>query len=190
MKNTLKALAVASLLMSNSLFADSYAIDTKGSHASINFKISHLGYSWIYGRFNEFEGNFEFDDANKESSSATVTVKTASLDTNHAERDKHIRSGDFLDADKFPEATFTSTSYTVEADNTGKLTGDLTLHGVTKPITIDITHIGGGDDPWGGVRQGFSGSAMLTLADYGMTFNLGPASAQLELILVFEGVKQ
>lgn len=190
MKNTLKALTIASLLISNSLFADTYAIDTKGAHASINFKISHLGYSWIYGRFNDFEGSFEFDEANKDQSNVSVTVKTNSVDSNHAERDKHLRSGDFLDADKFPEATFTSTSYAADGDTSGKLTGDLTLHGVTKPITIDVTHIGGGDDPWGGVRQGFSGSAMLTLADYGITKNLGPASAQLELILVVEGVKQ
>ncbi len=190
MKTVIKALTVATLLASNTLFADSYVIDTKGSHASVNFKISHLGYSWVYGSFNEFEGSFEFDEANKEKSSASVKINTASVDTNHAERDKHVRSGDFLDTEKFPEATFTSTSYASDGDNTGKLIGDLTLHGVTKPITIDVTHIGGGDDPWGGVRQGFSGSAMLTLADYGMTFNIGPASAQLELILSVEGVKQ
>ena len=190
MKNTVKALAAAALLMNSTVFADTYAIDTKGAHASINFKISHLGYSYIYGRFNDFEGSFEFDAADKAKSSATVTVKTTSLDTNHAERDKHIRGDDFLDTDQFPEATFTSTSYSAEGDNAGKLTGDLTLHGVTKPITFDVTHVGGGDDPWGGVRQGFTGAAMLTLADFGMTYNLGPASAQLELILVVEGIKQ
>ncbi|MCB1754077.1 MAG: YceI family protein [Gammaproteobacteria bacterium] len=191
MKKILQTLLITSLLTSTApLLADDYVIDTTGNHASVNFKISHLGYSWLYGRFNEFSGTFSYDEAKPESASASVTINTASIDSNHAERDKHLRSGDFLDTDKFPEATFVSTAFKPGEGDTGVLEGNLTLHGVTKPISIDVVHIGSGDDPWGGFRRGFSGTAKLVPADFGMDYNLGPASAELELILSVEGIRQ
>lgn len=170
--------------------ADEYVIDKKGMHASIQFKISHLGYSWLWGRFNDFEGNFSYDEKDTAASKVAVTIKTASVDSNHAERDKHLRSDDFLDVSKYPEAKFISTSYSEDKQGKAKLTGKLTLHGVTKEIVIDVTKIGAGKDPWGGYRRGFEGKTRIALADYGITKDLGPASTELDLILAVEGIRQ
>lgn len=170
--------------------ADDYTIDSQGMHASINFRIQHLGYSWVYGRFNEFEGNFSYDEAKPDASKVEVTIKTTSIDSNHAERDKHLRSGDFLEVKNFPEAKFVSTAYKHNGDGTGTLSGDFTLKGVTKPLDIKVREIGAGKDPWGGFRRGFEGSAKFALADYGITTDLGPASKEVELILSIEGVKK
>jgi len=190
-KNTFLGLTLsAALLNSGSVFAEEYAIDTKGMHAFIQFKISHLGYSWLWGRFNDFNGSFNYDEKDKAASSAKVTVKTASIDSNHAERDKHLRSSDFLDVKKFPEATFESTSYEEDSNGKATLKGKLSLHGVTKDIVLDVTQIGAGKDPWGGFRRGFEGKTRITLKDFGITKNLGPASADLELIISFEGVRK
>lgn len=190
-KNTLLSLSLATALFaSGSLFADDYVIDKKGAHASIQFKISHLGYSWLWGRFNDFEGAFSYDEKNKAASKVAVTVNTKSVDSNHAERDKHLRSDDFLDVSQFPQATFVSTSYVEGNDGKAKLKGNLTLHGVTKEIELDIAMIGGGKDPWGGFRRGFEGQTRIALKDFGIKKDLGPASAELDLIIALEGIKQ
>jgi len=166
-----------------------YVIDTAKSHASINFRIKHLGFSWLTGRFNEFSGTFAFDEAHPEASKVKVEVDTESIDSNHAERDKHLRSKDFLDTATYPKATFESTGVKVSGDK-ATVTGNLTLHGVTKPIEIVAEHVGGGADPWGGFRQGFTGTMRIPLKDYGIKFDLGPASQEVELTLNIEGVKQ
>lgn len=170
--------------------AEHYVIDTQGQHAFVQFKISHLGYSWLYGNFNDFSGEFTFDSDKPEASSVSVTIDTGSVDSNHAERDKHLRSADFLATDKFPEASFKSTKIELTGENTAKVTGDFTLKGVTKPVTLDMTMIGAGQDPWGGERRGFAGSTTLTLKDFGIDYNLGPASETVEIILSLEGVKK
>lgn len=196
--DTRRAIATAMLafcplaLSSIAHAAENYTIDTKGMHASINFKIKHLGYSWLLGRFNDFGGTFSFDEANPANSKVDVTIKTASLDSNHAERDTHLRGDKFLDAAKFPTATFKSTKV-AKGDEAGEfiVTGDLTLHGVTKPVSIEVESVGAGADPWGGFRRGFEGDTKLTLADYGIdTDKLGPASKEVELELFIEGVRQ
>ncbi len=190
-QKTLLSLSLATaLLASASLYAEDYAVDKKGAHASIQFKISHLGYSWLWGRFNDFDGSFSYDEKDKAASKVAVTVITNSVDSNHAERDKHLRSDDFLDVSKFPEAKFVSTSYSEGVDGKAKLTGNLTLHGVTKEVVLDVTHIGGGKDPWGGYRRGFEAQTRLALKDYGIMKNLGPASAELDLIISLEGIRQ
>ena len=187
----LNVLAIGALLLSSAIaHADTYKIDTGGAHAFIQFKIKHLGYSWLYGRFDKFEGNLEFDEKAPEKSRIEVTIDTTSINSNHAERDKHLRGDDFLDVKKYPTAVFKSTSVSVSGDNTGLLKGNLTLHGVTKAIEIPIAHVGGGKDPWGGYRHGFTGSTTLTLKDYGIDFNLGPASTEVELMLDIEAIKQ
>lgn len=187
---TIKNLAVMALLsIALSAQAATYAIDTKGAHAFIQFKIKHLGYSWLLGRFNTFDGSFEYDAKSPEKSSITVEVDTRSVDSNHAERDKHLRGKDFLYVSKYPTATFKSTSFTPNAEG-GTLKGDLTLHGVTKPIEIAVTKIGEGADPWGGYRVGFDGKTKLLLEDYNIKNILGPASAELELELYIEGIRQ
>ncbi|PIE41519.1 MAG: hypothetical protein CSA49_02870 [Gammaproteobacteria bacterium] len=184
-------IAVVALFAASSVFAaDSYKIDTKGAHAFIQFKIQHLGYSWLYGRFDKFDGSMELDEKNPENSSIKVIVDVASINSNHAERDKHLRGKDFLNVKKYPTAEFVSTGVKVTGENTAIVTGDMTLHGVTRQIQIPVTRIGGGSDPWGGYRQGFSGSVKLKLKDYGINYNLGPASTHVELILDIEGIKQ
>jgi len=189
-KIVIAAFTTLALIAAGPIFAATYVIDTKGAHASIKFKISHLGYSWLYGRFNTFEGSFDYDENNPSASKVSVEIDTASVDSNHAERDKHLRSDDFLDVSKYPKASFVSTSFQDKGDGKAALQGNLTLHGVTKPITIDVMHVGAGKDPWGGFRRGFSGSTTLTLKDFGITKNLGPASAQVELILDVEGIRK
>jgi len=190
-QKTLLSLSLATALFaSGSIFADDYVIDKKGAHASIQFKISHLGYSWLWGRFNDFEGTFSYDEKNAAGSKIAVTVNTKSVDSNHAERDKHIRSDDFLDVSKFPEAKFESTSYVEGSDGKAKLKGNLTLHGVTKEVVLDIAKVGAGKDPWGGYRRGFEGQTRIALKDFGIKKNLGPASAELDLFIALEGIKQ
>ena len=185
------SLLIAGLTMgSTALMADDYIIDTKGAHASIKFRVQHLGYSWLYGRFNDFNGKFSYDENQPEKASVEVNIKTSSVDSNHAERDKHLRDEDFLHASKYPEAKFVSTGYSQDKDGNGVLKGNLTLRGVTKPVEIDVEFIGAGDDPWGGYRRGFEGTTRFAMADFGIMKNLGPKSKDVEMILSVEGIKQ
>lgn len=189
-----KTLGLAALILtigaSSPALAANYVIDSKGAHASINFKIKHLGYSWLVGRFDDFSGAFTFDEKNPSASSIKVEIETASVNSNHAERDKHLRGADFLNVTAHPKASFESTSIDVDGNGKGVIKGKLTLNGVTKEITIDAEHIGGGDDPWGGYRQGFAGTTKLSLADFGINYNLGPQSKEVELDLNIEGIRQ
>lgn len=171
--------------------AADYAIDKQGAHAFVQFRVKHLGYSWLYGRFNNFDGTFTFDEKDPAKNKVEVSIDVASVDSNHAERDKHLRSEDFLNTAKFPKATFVSTQYKPTGDDTAELTGDLTLHGVTKPVTIQVEHIGMGDDPWGGYRAGFEGRATIKPAEWGIGMaKLGPASEEVELFLTVEGIRK
>lgn len=165
--------------------AADYAFDKKGAHQFIQFRVQHLGYSWLYGRFNDFDGTFSYDADDPKSAKVSVTIDTTSVDSNHAERDKHLRSPDFLDVEMFPEATFESTAFDGKT-----LTGNLTLHGVTKSVEIAVEKIGEGKDPWGGYRAGFEGKTTFAMADFGITKNLGPKSKNVEMILSVEGIKK
>lgn len=190
LKKTFTALTLGAALFAGQAMAADYVIDKQGQHAFVNFKISHLGFSWIYGTFKDFEGTFSFDAANPEASKVNVILKTASVDTNHAERDKHLRSGDFLNVDKHPTATFTSTSVKSTGEGTADITGNLTLNGVTKPVVIAAKFLGEGKDPWGGYRAGFEGTTTIKMKDFGIKMDLGPQSENVELILTVEGVRQ
>ena len=136
MKKSLLGLAFALALPFSANAAD-YVIDTQGAHASINFKVNHLGFSYIKGRFNTFNGEFSYDPENIAASKVTVNVDTRSLDSNHAERDRHIRSADFINASQFSTATFTSTQGVDKGDGNLAITGDLTLHGHTIPNQLE-----------------------------------------------------
>ncbi|WP_324772529.1 YceI family protein [Ketobacter alkanivorans] len=185
------AIAGAMLLCSGLLqAAQTYKMDTAGSHAFIQFKIQHLGYSWLLGRFNTFEGEFVLDEANVQNSKVNVTIDVASVDSNHGERDKHLRGKDFFDVSQFPKATFVSTKIEKTGDKTAKITGDFTLKGVTKPVTLDAVYVGGGKDPWGGYRQGFEATTQLRLKDFGIDYNLGPASEVVDIYISVEGIRQ
>lgn len=191
MKKHLMAVLISSaMLLPAAANAADYVIDTQGAHASIQFKVSHLGYSFVVGQFNEFAGDFSFDAAKLADSAINVKINTKSVDSNHAERDKHLRGPDFLNTDKFPEASFKSTSVVDKGNGQFVLNGDFTFNGVTKPLAIDAVAIGEGKDPWGGYRAGFSGTTTFAMKDYGVKMDLGPASANVELSLVVEGVKK
>jgi len=169
-------------------------LSTRRPARLVDFKISHLGYSFITGTFKDLDGKFSFDAAKPEDSKIEFNVRTASVFTNHAERDKHISSKDFLDVGKFADAKFVSTSVKTTGKNaagqvTADVTGDLTLHGVTKPIVVKATFLGEGKDPWGGYRAGFEGTTSFNRQDFGKQMDLGPASNNVELYVTFEGVK-
>jgi len=181
---------IVALTFSIPILADNYVIDNAGAHSTIQFKISHLGYSWLWGRFNRLEGDFNYDPKKMTSSNVNVSVDAASVDTNHAELDKHLRSNDFLDVKKYPRIEFISTKYTPLSNGKGKLKGKLTFHGVTKEIEIDTRRVGAGDDPWGEYRFGIEGQTRIKLADYNIKKDLGPAAAELELFITLEGIRQ
>lgn len=178
-------LSVGLLATSLSAQAADYVFDKKGAHQFIQFRVQHLGYSWLYGRFNDFDGTFTYDADDPKSAKVSVKIDTSSVDSNHAERDKHLRSPDFLDVEMFPEATFESTAFDGKT-----LTGNLTLHGVTKSIDIAVEKIGEGKDPWGGYRAGFEGKTTFAMADFGIKKSLGPKSANVEMILSVEGIRK
>jgi polyisoprenoid-binding protein YceI len=190
----MKKLLIAGLLSTSLLTplvnAADYIVDYKGAHASINFKIKHLGYSWLTGRFDKFGGEFSYDSANVAASKIEVTVDTSSVSSNHADRDKHLRSADFLEVDKFANAKFVSTSVTDKGNDKLEVKGMLTLHGVTKEIIIDAEKIGEGKDPWGGYRVGFSGTTKIGMKDFGIKMNLGPNSTHVDLELHIEGIRK
>jgi polyisoprenoid-binding protein YceI len=189
--NRVAALCVtALLLLPVSSYARDYIIDTKGMHASIQFKIKHLGFSWLTGRFEEFDGTFSYNKRDIESSKIELTVQTASINTNHAERDKHLREKKYLDVKTYPEARFISHAFTPISKGLFTLDGELTLHGVTRPISMLIQHIGEGRDPWGKFRRGFESTFEITLTDYGITGFLGKDARTMELIINLEGVRQ
>lgn len=190
LKKTLLTLSLGSALLAGQALAADYVIDKQGQHAFVNFKISHLGYSWLYGTFRDFDGKFSFDAAKPQDSQFSVTINTASVDSNHPERDKHLRSADFLNTGKYPQATFVSTGVQSTGDKSMDISGDLTLNGVTRPVTIAAKFLGEGKDPWGGYRAGFEGTTSLKLKDYGIDYNLGPASEEVQLILSVEGIRQ
>jgi len=190
MKNRLLSpvLAAALALSAGAASAADYAVDP--AHSFVTFKVSHLGISYVLGGFDVTSGSFSFDpEGTPEDQKATVEVDVTSLDSNHAERDKHLRSSDFLSADDHPTASFTSTSFQGDASG-GVLLGDLTFYGNTRPIAVDVKKVGEGKDPWGGYRAGFEGTIKLTPADFGMDYNLGPAAATVDLTIVIEGVQQ
>ena len=193
LKKSLVTLAISGIgMMSLPTLAADYVVDTKGAHASINFAVKHLGYSVLTGRFDTFTGDFSYDPAKPEASSINITIDTNSVNSNHAERDKHLRSPDFLNVEKFPQAIFVSKKVVLDADNKDAfdLIGDLTLNGVTKSVTIDVEKVGEGKDPWGGYRAGFSGSTEISMKDFNIKMDLGPASQTVKLQLEVEGVKK
>ncbi|MGI9433708.1 MAG: YceI family protein [Geminicoccaceae bacterium] len=188
--NSFKLLAASSLiaLMSWPALAEDYQVDL--AHSFIEFKTKHLGFSWLSGRFNNFEGSMAYDpSAGPEAQSISITIDTVSLDTNHEKRDEHLRGSDFFDVGNHPTATFVSTGYDGDAEG-GTLIGDLTLLGVTNEISFEISKIGEGEDPWGGYRAGFEGQYTLNRSDFGMSYDLGPAAEQVELDLWIEAIKQ
>jgi len=185
MRSTLPSLALLALVSASpALAAETYTIDKQHSEAS--FQIRHLGISNVRGRFGDFDGTINIDSAKPESSSVEFTIKAASIDTGAADRDKHLRSADFFDVEKFPTITFKSTKVAPKGGNSYDVTGTLTMHGVSKEITIPVTHLGFVKDPWGNDKAGFELNTTLNRKDFGLTWNKALETGGL---LVGEDVK-
>jgi len=141
------------------------------AHTTVEFSAKHMMITTVKGRFVDVEGTILADDQNIANSEVTATMKAATIDTRSDQRDTHLRSGDFLDVENFPDVTFKSTKIEGSKDSF-KLTGDLTIRGVTRPITLDVTNEGSGKDPWGGTRASFSATGKFDRRDYGLTWNV------------------
>ena len=178
MKRTLLMLALAATVA-----AATYEVDPV--HSSVIFKIQHLGTSWTYGRFNDISGSIEMDAAKPEASSVTFTVKVDSVDTGNAKRDQHLKSPDFFNAKQFPEITFKSTAVKSLGKDAAEVTGDLSLHGVTKSVTAKVSKVGEGKHPKSGAEMvGFEASFLIKRTDFGMTYAVGPTGGGDEVSLI------
>jgi polyisoprenoid-binding protein YceI len=146
-----------------------YTIDPV--HSRMGFVARHAMVAKVRGSFDEFEGILHIDGEHPENSSGRVTIQAKSIDTRNSQRDDHLRSNDFLAMDEYPEITFVSTSVEPTGDNTFKVTGDLTIRGVTKPVTLDVEFTGSATDPLGNLRIGFEGSGVINRKDWGVSWN-------------------
>jgi polyisoprenoid-binding protein YceI len=167
-----------------------WAVDP--SHTRVEFQVKHLGISTVRGHFSDFEGVLVLGDH----ANARGSVSAASVDTNEPKRDEHLRSPDFFDVEQHPRIEFESTAIETVDEDTFRIAGDLTLHGVTRELVLDVEITGAGTDPWGGERVGLEVTGELDRSDYGMTFNqaLGGGnllvSDKVKIALEIEAVKQ
>lgn len=168
MNRKLFAAAALSFLAALPIQAEIFAIDP--GHSEVGFQVRHL-VSQTRGRFNEFAGTVNLDPKNLANSSVDFTIKAASIDTNVPDRDKHLRAPDFFDVEKYPEITFKSKSIKAAGKDTYNVTGTLTMHGVSKDITLPVTYLGQAKDPWGNVRAGFEATTTLNRKDFGIVWN-------------------
>jgi polyisoprenoid-binding protein YceI len=146
-----------------------YSIDP--THSRIGFVARHAMVTKVRGSFNDFEGTGRFDAADPTKSEISLVIQATSIDTRNADRDTHLRSNDFFAMEEFPEISFTSTSVSVAGDNQYEVTGDLTMKGITHPVTIDFTHEGNAVDPYGTERIGLEGTTTVNRKDWGISFN-------------------
>jgi polyisoprenoid-binding protein YceI len=159
---------LAFLLAESALTADTYFFDKR--HSTMGFQIRHL-FAKIPGKFDDFDGKIQLDEANPESSSVEVTIKAASIDTGVDMRDKQLKSSDFFDVEKFPEITFKSKSAKRTGDNTADVTGDLSMHGVTKEVVLKAELLGKGPNGKGGINSGWEATTKLKRSEFGLTWN-------------------
>jgi polyisoprenoid-binding protein YceI len=160
---------LSALLLAHSAFAvDTFVIDK--AHSTMGFQIRHL-FSKVPGKFNDFSGQIQFDEANPEQSSVEVTIKTTSIDTGVKMRDDDLRSSHFFDTAKFPQITFKSTSVKKTGENTADVTGDLTMHGVTKPVVLKVELLGKGAGPKNSTVSGWDASTAFKRSDFGLSWN-------------------
>jgi polyisoprenoid-binding protein YceI len=146
-----------------------YTIDP--SHSRIGFVARHAMVTKVRGSFNEFHGSGRFDADNPANSQLQLTINAASIDTRNADRDAHLRSNDFFDMENHPEITFQSTAVESLGDDRFQVTGDLTIKGVTKPVTVDFEYSGAAVDPFGNHRIGLEGATTVNRKDWGVNWN-------------------
>ena len=193
MKLRIGLLFAAGLLTTQLVWAAEYKIGKE--HTTVGFKIRHL-FSWVQGSFNEFEGHFSYDPDHPEMWKAEATIQAKSIDTHVEKRDNHLRSADFFDIEKFPTLTFKSTAVHEANKTSAKLDGMLMIHGVEKPVTLDLEIHGAGKDPWGNFLAGFTATTKINRKDFGLSWNQAVETGQLlvgEEVLItleIEGILQ
>lgn len=160
-----------------------YTLDL--AHTRIGFSARHAMVTKVRGAFNDFEGHAHLDATDPTKSTAVITIAAKSIDTRNEQRDAHLRSNDFMDLDNYPEITFTSTAVSPKGNDVYTVTGDLTIRGVTKPVSIDFEFTGTAVDPFGNVRVGFEGSTVINRKDWGVNWN---AALEAGGLLVSENV--
>ena len=170
-----------------------YTIDP--DHSAVTFKIRHL-LSKTAGSFNEFEGTIDYEPGKPETWKAQAVIQAASIDTNVQKRDEHLRSKDFFEVEKYPTLTFKSTQVTDATDKGAKLHGLLTMHGVEKPVVLDLGIHGVGKDPWGNMRAGFTATTTIDRKEFGLTWNKAVEAGgflvgdEVEITLEVEGLSK
>lgn len=189
LKTALLAAALASAPIGlGAARAQPITFDIDPVHSGIVFFINHLGFSNVIGVAREFSGEFTFDKDAPEASKLQAKVKVSSISTNNAQRDGDIQGADWFNATEFPEITFVGTKFTKSGDKQGSITGDLTIAGVTKPVTLGVTFNGQGKNPWdGSLEAGFSATTKLKRSDFGMTANLPMIGDEVTLRIEAEG---
>ena len=140
------------------------------THTTIEFSAKHMMFTTVKGRFGQFQGTITTPSSSPADASVDVVMQASSIDTRTEQRDAHLRSADFLNVEEFPTVTFKSTKIAGSRDKF-TMTGDLTIRGVTKPVTLDVTYEGAGTDPWGGQRMGFSATGKIDRREFGLTWN-------------------
>ena len=188
----LPLLLIAALTTAAGARAESFAVDP--SHTSAVFSISHLGYSYTYGMFRKTSGAFEFDKADPAASSFNFALDVASVDTMDAKRDEHLRSADFFNARQFPQISFVSSRVDKSVGANGgevyNVTGKLTMHGVSKEVTLPLKYLGEGQGPYGNYRLGFICQTTLKRSDFGMNFMIGGIGDNVGVTISFEGIRK
>jgi polyisoprenoid-binding protein YceI len=158
--------------MSTDLAATTGTWEIDPTHSTIGFVSRHAMVAKVRGGFSDFTGTLNLDGADPAKSSASLTIVASSFNSNNAERDAHVKSADFLDVDQFPTVTFTSTAVTAKGDDDFTVTGNLTIHGVTKPVDVKFELLGTSQDPWGNTRIGFEGKAEISRKEFGLVWNV------------------
>ena len=193
MKNLLKLFLILLIFPSTSIAA-TYKIDP--AHSTIGFKVKHLAISKVPGSFTEFSGTFSFDPNKLTESRAAATIAVKSIDTANAKRDDHLRGDDFFSAEKFPEISFQTTKIEPVIGEGFKATGDLTIHGVTKSVVLNVAFNGSAKDPSGKERAAFSATTKINRKDFGLTWNKVLETGglvvgeEVEISIEVEGVKE
>ena len=189
--NRTLAVLVVGLLVIFSLpafAAETYKLDP--GHTSIVFRVKHLGIAYVYGRFNGPTGSFVFDESSPSKSTIEMQAEAKNVDTAVEKRDTHLKSPDFFNAGEYPLLSFKSKSVKKLKESTYEVSGDLTLLGKTRPITMEVHATGAGKDPWGNFRRGFETSFSIKRSDYGMDFMMGGLSDEVNLTVSVEGIRQ
>ncbi len=159
-------------------------------HSFVLFEVRHLGISEAWGRFDDKSGTIVLDEADPSRSSVALDVVATSVDTGNERRDKDLRGPDFFNAAQFPEISFKSTEVRRRNDGVFVVKGSLTLHGVTKPLTLEVSKTGEGDDPWGGHRVGFRTEFTVRRSEFGMTFLPDVAGDEVRLVVAVEAKRR